>query len=78
MDEHSYKHLAWKCRRGMLELDLLFTRFYQEQFLQLPPQKKAIFAELLDEDDPVLASWLLGSAQPANPAYINLINRIKR
>jgi antitoxin CptB len=75
MDDNSQKRIAWKCRRGMLELDLLLTQFYREQFPQLSPREQALFDALLDEDDPVLASWLFGSVQPTNPDFIYLINK---
>lgn len=56
--------IAWKCRRGMLELDLIFMRFYQEKFPNLSADEKKRFEQLLDEQDPVLASWILGANKP--------------
>ena len=70
------KRIAWKCRRGMLELDLIFMRFYQEKFPQLTRDEQKIFELFLDEEDPLLASWLFGSAEPSNPDFVRLINQI--
>jgi antitoxin CptB len=57
MNEYERK-ILWKCRRGMLELDLIFTQFFQEKFSQLTNEEKIVFEKLLDEFDPVLADWI--------------------
>jgi len=57
----------------MLELDLIFTRFFQEQFVHLPAAEQKIFDELLDEFDPVLFSWIFGDETPTNPQFAQFI-----
>jgi antitoxin CptB len=69
------RKILWKCRRGMLELDVIFSRFYQEKMSQLTSAEKMIFNSLLDEPDPVLASWIMGSCPPENPQFRNFINQ---
>ncbi len=73
-----YIFLEWKCRRGMLELDLIFLKFYQNGFTHLDENEKELFNKLLDESDPQLAAWIFGYEKPQDSAYINLIGKIKK
>ena len=41
----------WKCRRGLLELDLVLTRFLERQVPGLSSAELAAFDELLDYPD---------------------------
>jgi antitoxin CptB len=44
--------LVWKSRRGMLELDLLFSKFVNEKLNDISQQQKETFNQLLNcEDD---------------------------
>ncbi|NDH09151.1 MAG: succinate dehydrogenase assembly factor 2 family protein [Gammaproteobacteria bacterium] len=54
----------WRCRRGMLELDLLLGRFMEQGFHQLDETQRALFRELLEEPDPDLYAWLMGYQVP--------------
>lgn len=74
MNEFERK-IAWKCRRGMLELDLIFSRFFQEKFAQLTVEEKNTFNLLLDEFDPILADWIWGDDKPDNPELEIFINQ---
>lgn len=49
--------LRWRCRRGMLELDLVLGRFLQHYCAKLTAQQLAEFDVLLDLPDQEL--WLL-------------------
>jgi antitoxin CptB len=72
-----YLDLEWKCRRGMLELDLLLLNFYQTQFPTLSEPEKKLFAQLLNEPDPDLAAWLFGYGVPDNPKYLRIIRLLR-
>lgn len=52
--------IRWKCRRGMLELDIILENFYEQQFQTLTDEEKILFSQLLDEPDSLLYDWLLG------------------
>jgi len=52
--------LRWACRRGMLELDLLFLPFVDEAYDELSDENKAIFERLLVCQDPELFAWFMG------------------
>jgi antitoxin CptB len=76
IDDPRARKIFWKCRRGMLELDLVFTKFFQEKFSQLSDDEKILFDELLDEFDPILADWIFGAA-PFNPRFTKIIAQLK-
>ena len=52
--------LKWACRRGMLELDVLFTPFVDEAYDDLSEENKATFERLLEGEDPELFAWFMG------------------
>lgn len=53
--------LRWACRRGMLELDVLFLPFMDDgAYDALPDEKKLVFQRLLTCDDPDLFAWFMG------------------
>lgn len=49
--------VRWRCRRGMLELDLVLERFMGENYTKLTAQQRMEFDALLDLQDQEL--WLL-------------------
>lgn len=69
--------LRWKCRRGMLELDVLFERFLSHGYDQLDTTERLLFESLLEEPDPVILNWLMGHEVP-DSVFIALIKKIRR
>lgn len=53
--------VRWHCRRGMLELDLVLTRFLERHFDTSTPGQQAAFKTLLEYSDNDL--WDLVSAR---------------
>jgi len=52
--------LKWACRRGMLELDVLFIPFVDEAYDNLSERDQGIFERLLTDQDPDLFAWFMG------------------
>lgn len=52
--------LKWACRRGMLELDVLFIPFVNEAYDDLSEKDKLTFERLLTCQDPELFAWFMG------------------
>jgi len=46
-----YRRLAWRCRRGMLELDIVLQRFVANHFNELSMAEMHAFDELLELPD---------------------------
>ena len=59
-DKKRYGRLKWACRRGMLELDVLFIPFAESGFLELTEHQQEVFERLLVCDDPDLYAWFMG------------------
>ena len=71
------RKIYWKCRRGMLELDIILERFYKKRFQNLTQSEKEIFNRLLDQSDPLLYDWLLGYVLPDDIQFKKIIQKIK-
>jgi antitoxin CptB len=52
------RRLAWRCRRGMLELDIVLQRFVAQYFNELTLRELQVFDELLDLPDNELWNML--------------------
>ena len=72
----STARLRWRCRRGTREMDLLLLRFLEQDYPQLDARDQSLFGDLLDEADPDLYAWITGQAEPDNPDYLSLIEKI--
>jgi len=59
-----YGRLYWKCRRGMLELDLILFAFLEGHYEKLSEREKQVFEILLEEEDPILQSWFTRQVVP--------------
>lgn len=73
--------LKWACRRGMLELDVLFLPFVEEAFGDLEFEQQETFERLLTCDDPDLFAWFMGHQQCDDPELADMVaiilNRVK-
>jgi antitoxin CptB len=69
--------LAWRCRRGMKELDLLLERYLHEAFARAPVEEQAAFAALLERPDPELAAACYGTSAPASTAEGRVLESIR-
>ena len=75
------RRLKWACRRGMLELDVLFEPFVEQAYDELSEDDKAIFRRLVTCDDPDLFAWFMGH-QPCPDAELKkmidyMLSRVK-
>jgi antitoxin CptB len=68
--------LRWRCRRGLKELDLLLTRYVDEQFRDAPPAHQEAFRRLLDAQDSAIYAYCLGQEAPPTDLLAALIERI--
>ena len=69
--------MRWKCRRGMLELDLLLRDFLDNGYERLDEKACRQFDRLLDYPDAVLLEWFMGRIQPADKDVAELVARIR-
>ena len=64
--------ILWRCRRGIRELDIVFTRFIESHYAALSPDENATFERLLLENDLDIYDWLMGR-QAVPSAYAGLV-----
>ena len=73
--------LKWACRRGMLELDVLFEPFVDEAYDALNEEQKFTFQRLLACEDPELFAWFMGHEVCPDPELKSMVgiilNRVK-
>ena len=51
MTETEIRRLSWRCRRGLLELDIVLQRFAEHHLATLSAEELAAFDSLLDYPD---------------------------
>ena len=73
---HSKERIRWACRRGMLELDVLFMPFVEEAFDSLSKEQHATFQRLLECDDPDLFAWFMGHEPCKDPELNSMVSLI--
>lgn len=69
--------VRWACRRGMLELDVLFQPFVENHYEQLSAANKHIFVKLLEGEDPVLFAWFMGHETCSDPELAAMVIRVR-
>ena len=73
-----YAQLKWRCRRGMLELDMLLNRYLDINYSTMTEKQGAVFSEVLEYPDQVLFDLLLGNMRSSNADVNQLISEIQR
>jgi len=73
----SRARLAWLCRRGTKELDLLLQAWLAQAFERSSAAEQRAFLALLDWPDDALGRLLLGQDRAADPELDALADRIR-
>ena len=66
LDERALDRLRWRCRRGMLENDLLIERFFERHAASLLATQAAALGHLMDLSDNDLLDLLLRRTEPGD------------
>lgn len=69
--------LAWQCRRGMLELDLMLQGFVEKRYAGLSIKAKKAFHQLLTCQDQILFDYLMGQDVPTDMDVANIAKQIR-
>jgi antitoxin CptB len=70
------QRVRWRCRRGLLELDIIFVRFIEAQYLKLSVEERQTFEELLDLPDNPLWDMVSGRKDAGSDAQAALLLKI--
>ena len=68
--------LRWHCRRGMRELDVLLTRYFEQTYPAANTQQQLAFEALLDLQDPVILAYLVGAQTPDRQDIRDVIQQL--
>jgi antitoxin CptB len=69
--------LQWKCRRGLLELDLVLAQFLERQVPAMSAVELAAFDELLDYPDTELWDVVSGRSERFDPRLGEIVSRLR-
>jgi antitoxin CptB len=75
-ESEEMRRLRWQCRRGMLELDHILTRFLDLGYRDLDAAGRAEFCALLVQQDQDLSDWFMSRRIPDDPRLGAMIRHI--
>ena len=68
--------VRWRCRRGLLELDLVLAAFLERRYARLDAGQRRLFDELLEQPDNDLLDLALGRREP-EPRYRAVVKMLR-
>jgi len=71
------ERLRWRCRRGLLELDLVLGAFLEQQYPGLPADEQALFERLLSLPDSMLFGYIQGHDSP-DQEFEKIVRKIRQ
>jgi antitoxin CptB len=71
MDQADKNRLSWKCRRGLLELDIVLHRYLLKH-----PEDNTL-SELLDLADNDIWDYVSGRSEPVDERYRATVERLR-
>ena len=78
MPDNTAQHrLKWKCRRGLLELDLVLGRFLHQKAARLDGETLVLLNELLDYPDNDLWDIVNGRSEDYAPRHKQLVEVLR-
>ena len=72
----AFSKLRWRCRRGLLENDLIIARYFEEHGSRMTEADAAAMHALMDLSDNDLLDLLLGRKQPATDLATPQVQRL--
>jgi antitoxin CptB len=70
--------LKWRCRRGMKEMDILLTRYLEQEYEQAQEVEQKTFQALLDVPDIDLYAYLIGQEKPTDTKMLTLVEKLRQ
>lgn len=71
------KRMRWRCRRGLLELDIVLGHFVGAHYMRLDETGRQAFDALLDMPDNLLWDMIAGRQEAAQGAQQALLEKIR-
>lgn len=70
--------LRWRCRRGMLELDIILNEFLDKSYNNITEQQRELFDQMLDYPDQLLFDLFLANIQSSDKGISELVTTIRQ
>ena len=77
MDDSDFKRLRWRCRRGLLENDLVLERFIELYGSHLTEKQVQAFERLLDYGDKELLDLVVRRSEPGDPGLVEVVELLR-
>ena len=74
----AFDRLRWRCRLGLLELDLILGSFLENHLEHLTDQQIKVLSGLLDYPDNDLWDLLSGRQAVSDPATAELVKQLRQ
>ena len=72
------ERLRWHCRRALLELDIVFQRYWQQVADDVSEQDQAALERLLAMEDHDLWQLVSGRAETSDPQLRGIIDTVRK
>ncbi|MBL1264198.1 succinate dehydrogenase assembly factor 2 [Candidatus Methylomicrobium oryzae] len=73
----SFEKLKWRCRRGVVELDILLLHYLETHYLLADEDEQNRFADLLEWEDDELLAVLVGGKKSVVSGFAALVGKIR-
>jgi len=77
-DAVELQRLRWRCRRGLLELDIVLGRFVDKEYPTLGETERIVFDELLDMADTELWDLVTGNKVLTREHQRGVLDRLQK
>ena len=77
MNATELNRLRWRCRRGMLENDLILTRYLDARGNAISAEEVAALDRLLDLPDDELWELIAGRTEPTDPGLFPVVAQLR-
>lgn len=71
------RKVIYRARRGLKEIDVYFDPYVKTYYLQADEHEKALFAELVAQEDPDLLDWFMEVTEPPRAELKDFILKLK-
>ena len=68
--------VKWKCRKGLRELDILLSKYFEEKYPYLTDEEKLVFLEFIELDTYAILDMLTNKATE-DVKYKNILLALK-
>ncbi|QER38559.1 succinate dehydrogenase assembly factor 2 [Acinetobacter suaedae] len=72
------RKVIYRARRGLKEIDVYFDPYVKNCYLTADAAEKALFAELVEQEDPDLLDWFMEVGDPPRAELKAFILKLKQ